>query len=67
MRAQPGFRHAHFGIDRATGTVAGVTLCDDTPDDALFARLSAAFRATLGEGGPTQPPEMTVYKIATEV
>ena len=28
MRAQPGFRHAHFGIDRATGAIAGVTVFD---------------------------------------
>ena len=66
LPARPGVRHAHFGIDRATGTVAGVTLFDDTSYDALFARLSGEFRATLGENGPAQPPETTVYEIAAE-
>ena len=36
LREQPGFRHAHFGIDRATGAVSGVTVFDEQPDDALF-------------------------------
>ena len=67
MRAQPGFRHAHFGIDRATGAIAGVTVFDDKPDDALFERLSREFRDTLGQAGPTQPPESSVYEIASEV
>src|SRR3954451_14018856 len=48
LRDQPGFRHAHFGIDRATGAIAGVTVFDERPDDALFARLSGEFRAALG-------------------
>ena len=67
LRAQPGFRHAHFGIDRATGAIAGVTVFDDKPDDALFERLSREFRDTLGQAGPTQPPESSVYEIASEV
>ncbi len=67
MRAQPGFRHAHFGIDRATGAVAGVSVFDDKPDDALFERLSGEFRETLGEIGPSQPPVSAVYEIAAEV
>ena len=48
MRAQPGFRQSHFGIDRATGATAAVTVCDEQPDDALFERLLGEFRATLG-------------------
>jgi hypothetical protein len=67
LRAQPGFHHAHFGIDRATGAISGVTVFEDQPDDTLFERLSAEFRATLGTIGPSQPPESTVYEIATEV
>jgi hypothetical protein len=67
LRAQPGFRHAHFGIDRATGAIAGVTVFDDKPDDALFERLSREFRDTLGQAGPAQPPESSVYEIASEV
>jgi hypothetical protein len=67
LRAQPGFHLAHVGIDWATGTVAGVTRFDDPPDDALVARLSGEFRATLGEGGLAQPPETTVYEIAAEI
>ncbi len=66
LRAQPGFRHAHFGIDRATGATAGVTVFDDPPDDALFERLLGEFRATLGEAGPAQPPEATVYEVVAE-
>jgi hypothetical protein len=67
LRAQPGFRHAHFGIDRATGAIAGVTVFDDKPDDALFEQLSREFRDTLGQAGPAQPPESSVYEIASEV
>jgi hypothetical protein len=67
LRAQPGFHHAHFGIDRATGAISGVTVFEDQPDDALFERLSAEFRAILGTSGPSQPPESAVYEIATEV
>jgi len=67
LRAQPGFRHAHFGINRATGAIAGVTVFDDKPDDALFERLSREFRDTLGQAGPAQPPESSVYEIASEV
>ena len=66
LRALPGFQHAHFGIDRATGTTSGVTVFADQPDDALFARLLAEFREALGASGPSQPPEVTVYEIAAE-
>ena len=67
LRAQPGFRHAHFGIDRATGAIAGVTVFDDRPDDALFEQLQREFRDTLGQIGPAQPPQSTLYEIAAEV
>ena len=67
LRAQPGFRHAHCGIDRATGALAGVTVVDDRPDDVLFERLSREFRDTLGQAGPVQPPQSTVYEIAAEI
>jgi hypothetical protein len=66
MRAQPGFRHAYFGIDPATGAIATVTVYDERPDEALVARLRDEFRATLGEsGGPS--PEVTLYETVTEV
>ena len=67
LRAQPGFRHAHFGIDRATGAIAGVTVFDDQPDDLLFERLQREFRDTLGQSGPAQPPQSTLYEIAAQV
>jgi hypothetical protein len=67
LRAQPGFRHSHFGIDRTTGAIAAVTVFDDMPDDALFERLSREFGETLGQAGPAQSRESTVYEIATEV
>ena len=67
MRAQPGFRHAYFGIDRATGVVSGVTLFDDMPDDAQLQRLMGEFQATLGDIAPAQPPQVTLYEIAAEV
>jgi hypothetical protein len=66
MRAQPGFRHAYFGIDRATGAVAGVTVFDQEPDAAVLNPLLEEFRATLGEIGPSQPPEITLYEIAAK-
>jgi hypothetical protein len=66
LRAQSGFQHAHFGIDRATGTTSGVTIFADQPDDALFAQLLAEFREALGASGPSQPPEVAVYEIAAE-
>jgi hypothetical protein len=66
LRALPGFQHAHFGIDRATGTTSGVTVFADQPDDAVFTRLLAEFREALGASNPSQPPEVTVYEIAAE-
>lgn len=66
LRAQPGFRHAHFGIDRATGAIAGVTVFDAPPDEALFEQLSAEFQATLGDARPAQAREATVYEIVAE-
>ena len=66
LRAQPGFQHAHFGIDRATGATSGVTVFADKPDDAVLERLMREFRDTLGQSGPTQPPEVTVYEIVSE-
>jgi hypothetical protein len=66
LRAQPGFRHAYFGVDRATGAVSGVTLFDNIPDDALLQQLLGEFQATLGESRPAQPPQATVYEIAAE-
>jgi len=64
MRAQPGFRHAHFGIDRATGATAVVTVLDNQPDDALFERLLGEFRETVEMTGSDQAPEVTLYEIA---
>jgi hypothetical protein len=67
LRALPGFRHAHFGVDRQSGAIAGVTVFDQRPDDATFERLSAEFQATLGDAQPAQPREMTVYEITSDV
>ena len=67
MRAQPGFRHAHFGIDRATGATAAVTVFDEKPDEAMLERILREFRDTLGPAGPTQAPEVTLYEIVAEV
>ena len=67
MRAQPGFRHAHFGIDRATGAIVGVTVFDQKPDDARLDQHLREFRDTLGQTGPAQDPEVTLYEIAAEV
>ena len=67
LRDQPGFRHAHFGIDRATGAIAGVTVFDDRPDDVLFERLQREFRDTLGQTALAQAPESTLYEIAAEI
>ena len=66
LRTQPGFRHAHFGIDRATGAITGVTVFDERPDDALFERLSGEFRAILEDIASAQMPNITVYEIAAE-
>lgn len=67
LRAQPGFRHAHFGIDRATGATAAVTVFEDKPDDAALAQLMREFRDTLGPAGPAQAPEATLYEVVVEV
>ena len=67
MRAQPGFRHAHFGIDRATGATAAVTVFDEKPDDARLERILREFRDTLGPAGPAQAPEVTLYEVVAEV
>ena len=67
IRAQPGFRQAHFGIDRATGATAAVTVFDDKPDDALLARIMGEFRDTLGQSGLAQAPEVTLYEVVAEV
>ena len=67
MRAQPGFRHAHFGIDRATGAIAAVTVFDDKPDEAMLERILREFRDTLGQTGPAQDPDVTLYEVAAEV
>ena len=66
LRSQPGFQHAHFGIDRVTGAISGVTVFDERPDDVLFERLSREFRDLLGQSGPAQQPESSVYEIAAE-
>ena len=66
LRKQPGFRHGHFGIDRTTGALAGVTFFDEEPDDAAFATISAEFRESLGASIAPQPPEATVYEIIAE-
>jgi hypothetical protein len=63
LRDQPGFRHAHFGVDRVTGAIAGVTVFDEGPDDVLFERLSQEFQDTLGQAGPAQGREATVFEI----
>ena len=66
LRKQPGFRHAHFGADRATGMINGVQVFDQKPDDELFKKLSEEFRSGLGAGAPAQPPESTVFEIIAE-
>jgi hypothetical protein len=67
MRAQPGFRHAHFGIDRATGATAAVTVFDEQPEAALLERLLGEFRELVGLTGSAQAPEVTLYEIVAEV
>ena len=67
LRAQPGFRHAHLGIDRATGAIAAVTVFDEKPDNAQLERILREFRDTLGATGPAQDPEVTLYEVAAEV
>ena len=66
LRTQPGFRHAHFGVDRSTGMINGVQVFDQRPDDTLFKQQSEEFRASLGPAGPAQPPESTVFEIIAE-
>lgn len=66
MRDQPGFRHAHFGIDRVTGATATVTVFDDRPDDVLLERLLREFRDMVGMSGSGQAPEVTLYEGVAE-
>jgi len=67
LRAMPGFQHAHFGVDRDTGAVCGVTIFDQKPDEATFKRLASEFAASLGTAAPPQGPEVAVYEIGAEV
>jgi len=67
MRSLPGFRHAHFGIDRATGATAAVTVYDQKPDDALMEGFLREFRDMVGLGGSAQAPEITGYEVVVEV
>ena len=66
LRAQPGFRHAHFGVDRATGAIAGVSVFDEMPDEGLFEQLSREFQDTLSQAAPAQGREATVYEIVAD-
>jgi|SwirhisoilCB1_FD_contig_31_5240742_length_538_multi_3_in_0_out_0_2 hypothetical protein len=66
LRQLPGFQHAHFGVDRATGAVTGVQVFNERPDDGTFRQLSEEFRASLGEAAPPQAPQFTVYEILAE-
>jgi hypothetical protein len=65
LRTLPGFDHAHFGIDRATGAVLGVQIYDERPDETVIEQLSADFRAALGAVNPP-PPEITFHEIMAE-
>ena len=67
MRALPGFRHSHFGIDRATGTTVAVTVYDEKPDDALMEQSLREFREIVGLTGAAQAPEITLYEVVVEV
>ena len=67
MRAVPGFQHAHFGIDRATGATATVSVFSDKPDDALMERNLREFRDMLGRSDSGQGPEITSYEVVAEV
>jgi hypothetical protein len=40
-----------------------VTVFDEMPDDVLFKRLSREFQDTLGQAGPAQGREATVFEI----
>ena len=66
MRAQPGFRQAHFGIDRATGATTAVSVWDEQPDAALLERLLGEFREMVGLTDSAQAPEVTLYEIVAE-
>jgi len=66
LRAQPGFRHAHVDIDRATGATATVTVVDERPDDVLVARLLGEFRDMVGTSGSGEAPEVTRDAVGAE-
>ena len=66
LRGMPGFRHTHFGIDRATGAIAAVTVFDERPDRATMDRLTGEFQQRLGGLSPAGGPEVTLYEIAGE-
>ena len=55
IRATPGFRHAHFGADRAANTTVAVSVWDDRPEEAALEPMVREFRgqvADLAAGAP---------------
>ena len=55
MRGMAGFRHAHFGADRAANTTVAISVWDDRPDAAALEPMVRAFReqvADLSAGAP---------------
>jgi hypothetical protein len=66
LRGMAGFRHAHFGIDRSSGGVAGVMVFDQRPDQAEMDRLTGEFQQQLGGVGPAGGPEVAHFEVVAE-
>jgi hypothetical protein len=64
--ASAGPSSCRSDCDRTSGTLAGVTVFDERPDDAVFAKLSEEFRNSLGASIAPKPPESTVFEIVAE-
>lgn len=66
LRGMAGFRHAHFGIDRGSGGVAGVMVFDLEPDRAEMERLTREFQQGLGGIAPAGGPEIAHFEVVAE-
>jgi len=55
MPSLPGFRHAHFGVNREANTAVAISVWDQRPDPALMEPLGQEFRAQVTDISAGEP------------